>query len=681
MLKTLQDLGLTRLDSQVYIYLAKKGSQKGAEITKGLKVQKQPLYRCLKHLQSKGIVTATLEHPARFNAVSFDKVVDIFVRVKMAEAQYIQESKSELLAKWQAITIGESSDTSAKFSVIEGRGNIYSKIMQMIKETKNRLSIVSTVKGLLRADQLGLFDAIYGRDSKIQLRVLTQLSKREVHALENLISGMKKAEVPFEARTPDLGLNLFPEMVIRDEEETVFFISSLSGTPTSEEGDVCLWTNCKSLVQAIAYVFEDLWHNSTDIQNKIAEVQTGKPAPKTYVFTNAETASEKYNETVRLASKEVTILTSPQALMTVAKQYQLLADWARKQVSVRIMAPITRNNLSAVRQLLKSCEVKHVPVGYLGTTIIDGKELFQFKNPPFETEQQGLQCFENAFYSNDLEYVEKTKKMLDDMWRNAQSPPAITFESPNEPYSYDADILPENYPTRKIIGLRVVDIKRLTEKEVLDKIIHGKKLQVRNPKKDANRVYATAGSAIIHPPSYLDLPDLLIEPMHIENTSSMGVADVLQVYQWLNTPKGIGYTPVAIIMTNAQGFPTMKLVHANDPAGENVHLVKEDEFQIRIHGNTLFAVWTTPIPLYPPKCVLPPACLTIEGYGPVHPVGYTTVPISGPGFKSTVEKNYFEGFVTFMHPRSKYSGPGTDGFFCRDYITTLYPPPKNVTSR
>jgi predicted transcriptional regulator len=39
-LKTLVGLGLTRLDSQVYIYLAKRGSQKGQDLSKGLKVQK-----------------------------------------------------------------------------------------------------------------------------------------------------------------------------------------------------------------------------------------------------------------------------------------------------------------------------------------------------------------------------------------------------------------------------------------------------------------------------------------------------------------------------------------------------------------------------------------------------------------------------------------------------------------
>jgi len=47
-LKTLGDLGLTRLDSKIYVYLSKRGPQKGKEISKALKIQKYQLYRSLR---------------------------------------------------------------------------------------------------------------------------------------------------------------------------------------------------------------------------------------------------------------------------------------------------------------------------------------------------------------------------------------------------------------------------------------------------------------------------------------------------------------------------------------------------------------------------------------------------------------------------------------------------------
>jgi sugar-specific transcriptional regulator TrmB len=78
-LRTLESLGLTQPDAQIYIFLGKRGAQKAISIAKSLKMSKQTVYRAIKNLQSKGIITATLEHPSRFSAVPFERVLDLFV--------------------------------------------------------------------------------------------------------------------------------------------------------------------------------------------------------------------------------------------------------------------------------------------------------------------------------------------------------------------------------------------------------------------------------------------------------------------------------------------------------------------------------------------------------------------------------------------------------------------------
>jgi hypothetical protein len=78
-----------------------------------------------------------------------------------------------------------------------------------------------------------------------------------------------------------------------------------------------------------------------------------------------------------------------------------------------------------------------------------------------------------------------------------------------------------------------------------------------------------------------------------------------------------------------------------------------------------------PIQLYPAEYVLPPSCILIEGYGEVKTEAYSIGPPSGGKF--TARQNGFNAFVTFMHPSSKYSGPGTDGFLVRDYVMEVTP--------
>lgn len=287
-------LGLTRLDSDIYIFLAKKGSVKGSDITKGLRTQKQPLYRSLKNLQRKGIVTATLERPARFAAVPFDKVVDVFIKTKMAEAQRLQENKDEILAHWQDIAVNETTDESSKFNIIEGRGPIYAKSLQMMQDAQNQLSIIFTIQSLLRADQFGLFDGEIAAQIKptAHFRILTALKDQSLSLLKTLIGELAKSKIVFEGRASNSELTL-PQLIIRDDEEILFFIKHQTDGSQTEQDNLCLWTNCKSLVQAMNTFFEGFWHNSTEISSRITEIENSHVAPNTYSAKEATPSPNK----------------------------------------------------------------------------------------------------------------------------------------------------------------------------------------------------------------------------------------------------------------------------------------------------------------------------------------------------------------------------------------------------
>lgn len=58
--------------------------------------------RSLKSLQRKGIVRASQERPTRFSAVSFDKVLDQFIKANREEAQRIEENKEQILSMWRS---------------------------------------------------------------------------------------------------------------------------------------------------------------------------------------------------------------------------------------------------------------------------------------------------------------------------------------------------------------------------------------------------------------------------------------------------------------------------------------------------------------------------------------------------------------------------------------------------
>jgi sugar-specific transcriptional regulator TrmB len=670
----LKNFGLTEKEAEVYIFLAKRGALRTGQISKQLKKNKGQVYRILSNLKNKGVVEATLEFPTRYSAVSLEKTIDSFIKSRREEISSVEKTKEDLLRDWERISRTEVELTAEKFTVIEGSQKIFRKMAEMVEKTQSNLSATSTVKDLARAEQFGVFDSAYMHTMRytIEFRFLTELSKQNLKAIK-LLKPKLKAGINVKAINPELGLAYFPRMVIRDDEEVLFFISPKKDLPSKSQ-EACIHTNCESLIQAFTGIFEELWRHSTDIETKIVEIETGKPATKTTVITDAKLAEEKYNQMLRTAEKEIIMVISATDLNLLSKRMLLPKRLVKRKIPVKIMAPITNENLQSAKHLSEYYAVKHVPTNYWTTILVDERQLLQFRPPQtnLKNKPESTMRFESAYYSHDSEYLKRTKCALDYIWKNAQTPSATNLKSTLGPY--EPAVVPRGRRARKS-DLTVIDFKppgTITEKDVLNKIINARKIPAEDTSKHVSRLYASQAMAEIHPPDHLNLPDMRIQATHAEKQSTAGGGDYLIVFLWQKTPKGHAYVPVAVMAEESIETSIFKIWFAGTPAAHNIKQVKKDEIQVRVHGNTLFAGWTVPIQLLPQQYILPPSCLLIEGYGDVKPFGLTVV--SPSGIKGEIEGNSFAALFTFIHPESKYSSPGIYASFTRDLIMTAHLP-------
>ena len=674
--ETLKNFGLSEKQAEIYIFLGKRGPLKGGEITKRLKMNKGQVYRILRKLEKKGLVEETLEFPTRFTAAPLESVIDSFVKAKQEEVAEMEEAKKDLLTVWNKISQKNLESQLEKFSVIEGHKRIFHKISQMVNSTTNKLSMVLLVTDLRKAEQFEVFNAIYEKlvKSKIQVRTITKVSKQNANNIK-VLSKQLKPVIDFRGKNPSLGSPTFNRMVIRDTEEIILFISDMSKDSFKDKKEVCLYTNCKSIIKSYLGIFEDVWKYSTNIKDTISEIETGKQTPNTSIVKEAKEAFRKYHDTFFSVEKELLMITSPKGLVKCGKGLEEFRKLVKRGVSVKIMAPIIGENLKATKQLLEICEVRHIPAGYLGITIIDGKHLFQFKKYPAE-DSEIIDSFENMLYSNDSDYVERAKNMLNNIWRNAFAPSTITLNAITRIDEFDHTSFGDKEMTselKKIKGLDSKDVNLPTsysKKVLLNKFINAKRIRVKDMLKEPVTFYCTAGQAVIHPPSDFRLPDMLFHIFHLNKKSCFGTEDAMIVTCRQAVPTGYAYVPGAFITDNSEGIDFWKKTFAGLPFDQK--LVQKDEFFVQVQGNTLFAGWTVPIPLALTKKILPPSCIMIEGYGNVKTGKYSIKEPSGDAIINEV--NYFEGFVTYMHPSSKYTGPGTDGYFFREFLSTTYPP-------
>lgn len=108
--EALKGLGLSNIDAQVYIFLAKQGPHRIGETATELDMHERKVRKSLRDLESTGIVKASIEYPLEFVAAPFEEVIDLLIKIRREQAKTMQESKKELLSSWRT-TIKETEES------------------------------------------------------------------------------------------------------------------------------------------------------------------------------------------------------------------------------------------------------------------------------------------------------------------------------------------------------------------------------------------------------------------------------------------------------------------------------------------------------------------------------------------------------------------------------------------
>jgi sugar-specific transcriptional regulator TrmB len=101
--KALKRLGLTEMDAQVYVYLAKKGPREEKELVNALKLTKRQLFFSLENLVDKGMVSSSPERSVKYSAIALEKVLDQYLKTRKEQVKALKASKDEFLSAWRSM--------------------------------------------------------------------------------------------------------------------------------------------------------------------------------------------------------------------------------------------------------------------------------------------------------------------------------------------------------------------------------------------------------------------------------------------------------------------------------------------------------------------------------------------------------------------------------------------------
>ena len=95
---TLTEFALTRIQAEIYVYLAKKGPKTVECLTKTLLYSRKEIEKSLKILQSKGLLT---RNQVLFCALPFEEALTLLIETKKEQSNRVEENKKELLTSWK----------------------------------------------------------------------------------------------------------------------------------------------------------------------------------------------------------------------------------------------------------------------------------------------------------------------------------------------------------------------------------------------------------------------------------------------------------------------------------------------------------------------------------------------------------------------------------------------------
>jgi sugar-specific transcriptional regulator TrmB len=92
-INTLEKLGLTRIDAEVYAYLAKMGPQKLVDLLRALHYNQKQITATLKILVAKELI---INDEQIFSALSFDEALELLIQKDKEQTNILYERKKAL---------------------------------------------------------------------------------------------------------------------------------------------------------------------------------------------------------------------------------------------------------------------------------------------------------------------------------------------------------------------------------------------------------------------------------------------------------------------------------------------------------------------------------------------------------------------------------------------------------
>ncbi len=270
--QTLEDLGLTARQANVFLVLAKLKISTARAIAVASRQPRQDVYKVLEELHQLGLVEKQLTTPTKFTASPLDETLSGLLNRSVKKASELRRRTRNLVKNLRQID-SDTMPEEGKVMCIPGGEPVILKIKKSIENSKQSIDAVSPQKYISQGYFYLAETLQKAMQRGVKIRFITCLDEtNQQFSVPNLLAGNKN----FENITIKNHAN--SRFCIYDNKEVSVVLS-----PNEDfSKPSILWSNCTGLVETYQDYYETLWHDESNHVRPKGEAVAAKATANLY---------------------------------------------------------------------------------------------------------------------------------------------------------------------------------------------------------------------------------------------------------------------------------------------------------------------------------------------------------------------------------------------------------------
>lgn len=258
-IQVLTDLGLTLMQSKVYLALAESGPLKVSAISKIAKVARPDVYPILAKLHLEGLVEKIVKTPLMYRAIPLNVGLKILLHRRTEKYRKVRaETRIALKTISEGIENENEALPDSHFVLIPKGQAVIDRINTAIENSQHSIDLVLSWKRFSRGIVSTFAESIekaWKRNVKVRFIIEKPPKTKTAKQLISNTQKTPKSQIRYIPNHPETIFGIY------DQKQMFLIVFAKTDLP----GSSALWSNNQCMIRLASQRFETLWHTAEKI--------------------------------------------------------------------------------------------------------------------------------------------------------------------------------------------------------------------------------------------------------------------------------------------------------------------------------------------------------------------------------------------------------------------------------